>query len=678
MVHGGRTQRVSRRWAWGVVAVLLGTTLGAAGAGAPASASNGDAIFNIYRTPASIEYGEDVEINGSAEDASNSCTSVPFDCDEPEGQAFIQGPDGTYLAAADLNPDEGGLSFWGPMTYDGDTLPPGQYALTIGLRSTFDPEDRLWNLTVRKIACSVTLTQTQPTSNLNDSVTFQATVTTNLLGPGYPMTFYDQNGDVFATPTVDSAGQASFTTAALPQGTTTIYALYAPGNPAYFDQCGNAVDHTVATDPNPYTFDDTYHVDAGATITVHPLKNDWDLGPGPLRVEYLDSPDLGDSSNSDDGRTLTYTAPEDVVAEDAMHYVAYDGAGQGSNEGTVRFLIGCQPVAEDDAYDVAYGAPTTVAGPGVYGNDERCDLPTSVQVEPEHGEVDLDGDSGGFVYTPDARYSGYDTFTYRYSEGLDTPVDATVTVFVAPPITPTSTTTTSTSTTSTSTSTTTTSTSTTTTSTSTTTTTDPSTPTASEQAVTAWYEALLDRSPDAGGLDYWAGRLDGGASRVGITRQLLGSTEGRRRVVRRLYEWTLNRAPDSGGLDYWAGLLAQGRTPDDLRVGLLASAEAWAAGGDAAGWADLVYGSLLGRPAGSGDEAWVASTLAAGTGRSRIVRWITASTEARRHHAALWYDAILGRPPTPTEADQWAAARAEGTRELTLVAELASTLAPPG
>jgi hypothetical protein len=646
------------RWRAGVVAALVLTAaLGVTASVAiePALASNGTSLLNVYNDPPdSIEWGQDISFRGSVEDASPSCRGITRDCDDPLGEVFLKEYDGDYLAAADLTPDDDyGQSFWGPLTLEGDRLAPGAHELYFGTNTTFDPNSQDWDLTVRKVACSVALTQTPPTSNLNDWVVFQAQVTTNILPPGFPMTFYDQTGEVLATPIVNSFGQASFTAKSLPQGTTTIYALYAPGNPAYFEQCGNAVNHTVATDPNPYVYDDTYHVDAGETITVHPLENDWDLGPGPLRVEYLDSPDLGESSNSDDGRTLTYTAPDDVVAEDAMHYVAYDGAGQASNEGTIRFLIGCQPVAEDDAYDVAYGAATTIAGPGVYGNDERCDLPTSVQVEPEHGEVVYDDATGGFVYTPEARYSGYDTFSYRYSEGLDTPVDATVTLFVAQPIIPTSTTTT-------------------------TTTTEPSTPTASEQAVTAWYEALLGRSPDAGGLEYWAGRIDGGASRVGVTRQLLGSTEGRRRVVRRIYEWTLDRAPDAGGLDYWATRLAQGRTPDDLRIGLLASAEAWAAGGDAASWADLVYQALLGRPAGSGDEAWVQAALAGGAPRSKVVRGVAISTEARRHQAALWYDAILERPPTPTEAGQWAAARAEGARELTLVAELASTLAPPG
>ncbi|MGN6696167.1 MAG: Ig-like domain-containing protein [Aquihabitans sp.] len=453
---GGTGRR--RGWRlWGAAAAFGALAVGLALVNPnPAQASdNGDAILNIWQDlPYSYEYGQDQVFTGSAQDLSLSCLGPALDCDSPGGYVYIHvegpGPEGTYVAAADLSPYDGGkgdLSYWGPMTLRGKQLLPGTYQAYFGMESTFRPTGYSFVMTVRKIACSVSLPQTSPTSNPHDSVTFTATISGNGDHSGQ-MIFTDQNGQLLANPTI-SGGQASFQTAALPQGTTTVTATWSGGNPVIYDGCASAVSHSVATDPSPYAADDTYYVDAGATVTVHPLENDWDLGPGPLRAEYLDSPDFGEIESLDsNGTALQYTAPADMVTLDQVHYVDYDGIGQGSNEATITFVVGCEPEAHDDRYSVAYGTALTVSTPGVRDNDVGCDLPIEVKSQPSHGTLALDG-SGGFTYTPAAGYTGPDSFAYRYSEGLENPVDATVRLTVGAPITPTSTTTTSTSTTST-------------------------------------------------------------------------------------------------------------------------------------------------------------------------------------------------------------------------------------
>ena len=76
--------------------------------------------------------------------------------------------------------------------------------------------------------------------------------------------------------------------------------------------------------------------------------------------------------------------------------------------------------------------------------------------------------------------------------------------------------------------------------------------------VTQLYRNLFGREPDPDGLDYWVRRLDGGAKRGWIMRQLCESDEYRRKTasqvrVIQVYMALLRRAPDASGYSYWTG-----------------------------------------------------------------------------------------------------------------------------
>ncbi|MCA1683923.1 MAG: tandem-95 repeat protein, partial [Actinobacteria bacterium] len=104
------------------------------------------------------------------------------------------------------------------------------------------------------------------------------------------------------------------------------------------------------------------------------------------------------------------------------------------------------PVAVDDAYTTTTGTPLTVDAPGVLGNDtdpEGNTLVSDQTSSPANGSTTFNAD-GSFIYTPNAGFTGTDSFTYTASDGNGgTSAAATVTITVAPPAT----TTTSTSTT---------------------------------------------------------------------------------------------------------------------------------------------------------------------------------------------------------------------------------------
>jgi hypothetical protein len=74
------------------------------------------------------------------------------------------------------------------------------------------------------------------------------------------------------------------------------------------------------------------------------------------------------------------------------------------------------------------------------------------------------------------------------------------------------------------------------------------------------YEGLLNRAPDAAGLAFWVGLIDSGTSLRNIAQDFVGSTEfatihgaqpSVTALVTALYQNVLGRAPDATGLAYW-------------------------------------------------------------------------------------------------------------------------------
>jgi hypothetical protein len=78
------------------------------------------------------------------------------------------------------------------------------------------------------------------------------------------------------------------------------------------------------------------------------------------------------------------------------------------------------------------------------------------------------------------------------------------------------------------------------------------------------YQAAFNRTPDKPGLGYWINAMDHGATFASVAQGFLDSSEyhkaydgvtSNRALVTRYYENILHRTPDAGGLDFWAGVL---------------------------------------------------------------------------------------------------------------------------
>src|SRR2546426_39392 len=80
--------------------------------------------------------------------------------------------------------------------------------------------------------------------------------------------------------------------------------------------------------------------------------------------------------------------------------------------------------------------------------------------------------------------------------------------------------------------------------------------------VGALYQTVLHRPADAGGLAYWSGMLDQGASPNQVAGAILDAPEARNQRTTTLFHSLLGRAPDAGALNYFGGLQAAGQPMD--------------------------------------------------------------------------------------------------------------------
>ena len=183
----------------------------------------------------------------------------------------------------------------------------------------------------------------------------------------------------------------------------------------------------------------------GTPITLAPLANDDGQG---LTLTAVSGPAHGQASGAADGR-VTYTPEPGFAGEDTFTYTVRDAAGQTAT-GTVQVVVDTAPVAVDD---VAVAPATSAdagpnagsdagpnAGPNagivipVLANDrdaENDPLRIVALGQPGHGAASLMPDGSGVRYTPEAGFTGMDSFVYTVADPAGAAASAGVTVTVA-------------------------------------------------------------------------------------------------------------------------------------------------------------------------------------------------------------------------------------------------------
>ncbi|MCA1684097.1 MAG: tandem-95 repeat protein, partial [Actinobacteria bacterium] len=173
-----------------------------------------------------------------------------------------------------------------------------------------------------------------------------------------------------------------------------------------------------AVNDAPVAADDTVTTAEDTPVTVAApgvLGNDSDADGDTLSAAKVSDPANGTVTLNANG-SYTYTPDANFNGTDSFTYKASDGTAD-SNVATVAITVTAVndvPVAGNDAYSTGAGSPLTVNAAGVLLNDADADgdgLSAGSASNPAGGSVTLNAD-GSFTYTPDAGFSGADTFTY--------------------------------------------------------------------------------------------------------------------------------------------------------------------------------------------------------------------------------------------------------------------------
>jgi large repetitive protein len=194
---------------------------------------------------------------------------------------------------------------------------------------------------------------------------------------------------------------------------------------------------TCINDP-PVATNDSYTTDEDVILTVPAagvLVNDNDGGDGgPLTIVSYTQPSQGGTVvlNQSDG-SFVYTPAANFNGIVSFNYTISDGQAESTATVTITVTgINDPPVAEDDNYTTGEDQPLTIAAPGILANDHDPDtdplIPTD-HTNPSNGTLTLNPD-GSFTYTPNANFSGTDSFTYTVSDPGGLSDTATVTIIV--------------------------------------------------------------------------------------------------------------------------------------------------------------------------------------------------------------------------------------------------------
>jgi VCBS repeat-containing protein len=182
---------------------------------------------------------------------------------------------------------------------------------------------------------------------------------------------------------------------------------------------------------------DSYRVTPNTLLTVNAadgvLKNDTDVDSTNLTATIVSTTTNGTLTLNDNG-SFTYQPNNGFTGTDSFTYVARDDAspnGQSANV-TVQLVVNTAPVANNDSFTTNEDTPLTINAPGVMSNDADQNgdpLTAGIIQQPTNGTV-VFNENGSFTYTPNANYTGPDSFRYQVTDGISSSTPATVSITV--------------------------------------------------------------------------------------------------------------------------------------------------------------------------------------------------------------------------------------------------------
>lgn len=160
--------------------------------------------------------------------------------------------------------------------------------------------------------------------------------------------------------------------------------------------------------------------------------------------------------------------------------------------------------------------------------------------------------------------------------------------------------------------------------------------------VAGLYREILQREPDARGLDHFTARWQSGTSFEDIAAAILGSRENLEQDVGATYTYLLGRDADPAGLENWVAKMIRGASLLEVRAGILSSPEYMAKVGGLDGFVPSLYQNLLLREADSDGLAHFNRVLAE-EGAYRAVWEFLNSREYLEREISRMYSTYLDR-----------------------------------
>ncbi|OYV64624.1 MAG: hypothetical protein B7X07_05880 [Actinobacteria bacterium 21-64-8] len=273
--------------------------------------------------------------------------------------------------------------------------------------------------------------------------------------------------------------------------------------------------------------------------------------------------------------------------------------------------------AVDATYTIGSGAVSISDAKGLLAGDTA---PSLLSVTPgtvtgaQGGSFVFKAD-GSFTYTPAAGFPGYDSAQFTVTDASGDTATHTVTVL-------------------------------------------------SQHGGVVWkfYESVLNRLPDAAGLQYWTNYFNSGGSTGDMAFGFFESDELLDKVISNYYEQYLLRPLDSGGLTYWKGVWHSTVGPEQIKAGFADSPEFYhSAGGTPQSWITALYQRILDRtPDPACEGFWMnyyqrqtAAGVDAGVVRDHIALGFFTAVEAYGNDVAGWFQEYLFRAPTDAEKMQY-------------------------
>jgi VCBS repeat-containing protein len=191
---------------------------------------------------------------------------------------------------------------------------------------------------------------------------------------------------------------------------------------------------TTAANTAPVAVNDAASTSTGTTVDINVLANDSDANGDALIISDVVVTSGSGTALAVNGR-VRFIPDANFQGTATVTYTIDDGrGGTATAVVTISVIANSAPVAAADSHSVAEDGVLIINGKGVLTNDSDAEgntLTAQLVANPTHGALTLNSD-GSFTYTPNANFSGSDSFTYRASDGALTSNAVAVSITVTP------------------------------------------------------------------------------------------------------------------------------------------------------------------------------------------------------------------------------------------------------